>query len=79
MDPNGNAGDDVIAWDPVVTYDNGNYDEANDPALAMPEKSVMADVFPFDDPEDNNFTHGNGWRLDAARGSVYTAIELAFV
>ena len=75
MDPNGNAGDDVIAWDPVVTYDNGDYDAENDPALAMPEKAVMADVFPYDDPADNNFTHGNGWRLDAARGSVYTAMN----
>ncbi len=75
MDPDGNDQDDIVEWSPTVAYLNDTYDAADDPALALPEKAVMADVFPFADTADNNFEHGNGWRMDAARGSEYTPMN----
>ena len=75
LESNGNEGDDVAKWNPSVSYLNDEYDAANDPALAMPETSVMADVFPYDSAQDNNYTHGNGWQMNAARGNTYTAMN----
>ena len=75
MDSNGNDADDRICWEPTVAYVNDQYDAANDPALALPEKVAFADVFPFENTSDNNFEHGNGWRMDAARGDIYTPMN----
>ena len=74
MDPNGNAADDNMSWEPTVRHVNDVYDAADDPALTLPEPSEAAGVFPYDGHE-NTYEHGNGLRLDAAQGNAYFPMD----
>lgn len=70
MDPNGNAVDDNMGWEPTVRHVSDVYNEADDPAIAMPEAAAAAAAFPYE-AHENTFEHGNGWRLDAVQGGEY--------